>query len=143
MIEPFAKTIAVNDDVKEVGRIQDDLAALWSQYELPPAAENVVSLALEEVLSNVLRHSRVEGRSADVRVTFTIHPSWFEFEVSDSAPPFNPLLQPDPDLDRPLEERRPGGLGIFLVKRLADYIAYDRSGRRNHLRFRKFFSSVE
>jgi len=139
MIQAHSHTIQVEDDLSAVGRAQEELTSLWGQYSLPEETENAVSLALEEVLSNVLRHSRTDGRSSEIRVTFTIDDCGFQFEVSDSAAPYNPLLRPDPPVDLPLEQRQAGGLGVFLVRRLADELSYDRRDGRNVLRFRKLF----
>jgi sigma-B regulation protein RsbU (phosphoserine phosphatase) len=61
--------------------------------------------------------------------------------VSDSAGEYNPLARADPDLTLPLEQRRPGGLGVFLVKQLADEVSYERREGRNHLRFLKRFEN--
>jgi anti-sigma regulatory factor (Ser/Thr protein kinase) len=37
----------------------------------------------------------------------------------------------DPDTGLPLEERRIGGLGIFLARQIMDEISYRRHGGRN------------
>jgi serine/threonine-protein kinase RsbW len=139
MAEPYTQNIHVGDNLAELERVQEFLSELWGSRGLPEDIEGSVSLALEEVLSNVLRHSRLDGRSCQIKVVFAIYPDGFEFEVSDSAPPYNPLLQPDPDVNAPLDQRERGGLGVFLVKRLADEVSYDRRDERNCLRFRKSF----
>jgi anti-sigma regulatory factor (Ser/Thr protein kinase) len=138
---PYNQTIEVGDDLNEVSRVQEELSKLWECRELPPDIEMPVSLGLEEVLSNVLRHSVIDGRSREIRVTFQFDDRGFEFEVSDSASPYDPLSRPDPDLNIPLEERTPGGLGVYLAKQFADEIAYERRNGRNCLRFRKLFPS--
>ena len=140
MTEPYTQTIEVADTLSEVTRVQEELGRIWESRELPTGIESIVSLALEEVLSNVLRHGRIEGRSLEIRVMLGIRSDAFEFEVSDSAPPYDPLSRADPDVDLPLEQRRSGGLGVFLVKRLADEVAYTWRDGRNCLRFRKYFS---
>lgn len=33
-------------------------------------------------------------------------------------------LKPDPDIDAPIEEREPGGMGIFICKKLMDSVDY-------------------
>src|SRR5262249_25524709 len=143
MFEPFTRIIEVGDDLSEIGRVQEELSSLWQSRGLPPDMEPSVSLGLEEVLSNVLRHSAAVGRSHEIRVIFRVDDIAFEFEVSDSAAPYNPLSRPDPDINLPLEQRRAGGLGVFLVKRLADDVQYERDDERNRLRFRKLFRSVD
>jgi anti-sigma regulatory factor (Ser/Thr protein kinase) len=57
--------------------------------------------------------------------------------VEDDGVPFNPLEATEPDLDRPLEERSIGGLGIHLVKNLMDDVEYRREAGRNYLVMRK------
>jgi anti-sigma regulatory factor (Ser/Thr protein kinase) len=139
MTEPYFEKIHVGDELAEVERVQEVLCALWESRELPPELEHTVSLALEEVLSNVLRHGHAGCRSREITVTFRVDAAGFEFEVADGAAPFDPLARPDPDVTLPLERRKPGGLGVFLVKRLADELAYEFKDGRNHLRFRKQF----
>jgi anti-sigma regulatory factor (Ser/Thr protein kinase) len=138
-MEPFRQTIAVGDGLSEVGRIQEELAALWERMALPADMEGTVSLALEEALSNVLRHSKAEGGSRGIEVVFQVEPDGFEFEISDSTTEYNPLARPDPDVTLPLEKRRPGGLGVYLVKQLADEVSYERREGKNRLRFLKRF----
>src|SRR5262249_8114123 len=139
MMEPYQQIIPVRDDLTEVGRVQEELNELWTTRSLPPDIEPSVSLALEEVLSNVLRHGASNG-SSRIQGVFRVDTEGFEFEVSDAAPEYNPLTRPDPDVNLPLHERRPGGLGVYIVKQLADELSYERLEGRNRLRFRKFFS---
>ncbi len=42
-------------------------------------------------------------------------------------------MTPAPDLNRPLEERPVGGLGIHLVRQLAEDCRYDRVDGRNRV----------
>jgi anti-sigma regulatory factor (Ser/Thr protein kinase) len=58
-------------------------------------------------------------------------------EVEDDGRPFNPLQIPPPDMDRPLEQRSVGGLGLHLVRELTSSIEYTRREEKNHLVMRK------
>jgi anti-sigma regulatory factor (Ser/Thr protein kinase) len=58
-------------------------------------------------------------------------------EFEDRGREFNPLEIGEPDLDIPLEERKLGGLGIHLVKKMVDEAKYRREGDRNILLLRK------
>ena len=57
--------------------------------------------------------------------------------VADDGKEYDPLQREDPDVNAPLEERRIGGLGVLLVKRLMDDVRYARTGGRNVLTIRK------
>jgi len=55
-------------------------------------------------------------------------------EFIDEASPFDPLTEtPDPDIDAGIEERRIGGLGVYLVREMMDEVKYAREGNRNRL----------
>ncbi|WDP87732.1 MAG: ATP-binding protein [Desulfobacter sp.] len=58
----------------------------------------------------------------------------FEIEIRDNGKKFNPLEMADPDVDAPLDERDPGGLGIFFVKQLSADVIYLREDNNNVLR---------
>jgi len=66
-----------------------------------------------------------------------IVPQYVFFNKLDWIGTFNPLIIPPPDIARPIQERQPGGLGIFLVKKLAHDIRYRREGDTNFLVMRK------
>lgn len=110
------------------------LSGHWSSLELPGEHEMPVTLALEEILSNVIRHSG----ASDIAVRFTFEPEAFEFEVTDDGPAFNPLEQAPPlDTKAPLEARRAGGMGVHIICQLASELRYEHREHRNRLLFRK------
>ncbi len=129
--------VSVRNDIHEVARASEILAGFWADHQLPSEPEMDASLALEEILSNVIRHGCEPGRDYDIRVRISLGKGRYELQISDNATPYNPLLRPDPNLDLPLEQRTPGGLGIFLVKQLADDLRYEFENGRNILTFRK------
>ena len=46
---------------------------------------------------------------------------------------YNPLLQDDPDVNMPLKDRKIGGFGVFLAKKMSDELTYRRENRQNIL----------
>lgn len=104
---------------------------------LPADARWPFHVALDEILSNVVRHGLPEtaGLGAETIVlTFSVDGDEMSVEVDDPGAPFDPLSRDAPDTSAPLEERRPGGLGIALVGSLMDSVQYERKAGRNHLR---------
>ena len=61
----------------------------------------------------------------------------------DDGPAFDPLAAQAPDTTLGLDERPVGGLGLMLVRRLMDDVAYERRDGRNHLRLRRRLVPVE
>jgi anti-sigma regulatory factor (Ser/Thr protein kinase) len=93
-------------------------------------------LALEEVLTNAVLHGGARGPEDRISVRLSCDEASIEVEVRDPGAPFDPLGHPSPALDRPLEEREPGGLGILLFRRIARDPQYRRESKENVLTFR-------
>ena len=57
--------------------------------------------------------------------------------IRDNGPAFDPRKTPAPDPETPIEERNPGGLGIFLVRSKMDEMDYRREDGWNIVILRK------
>ncbi len=89
-------------------------------------------LAVEEVITNVLTHG-YRGQGGEVDVTCRATRGIVEVQIEDSAPPFDPLSLPEPDLTADIEDRNIGGLGIFLIRQVMDEIVYRYENGKNIL----------
>ena len=66
-------------------------------------------------------------------ITCTEDPSGVRLVFADDGAPYDPLAHADPDTKLPVAERPIGGLGILMVKNMADSISYERTRNRNFL----------
>lgn len=92
-------------------------------------------LAVDEMATNVIVHGRPLEHSGDdqIRLLSTIDDRTLTITLEDRGPEFNPLEQAPPDehLDKPMEQRPIGGLGVFLAIRGVDRFQYERVGDMN------------
>jgi len=89
-------------------------------------------LAVEEAVTNVISHGYKEPGN-EVIVSCRISPERIEIQIIDTAPPFNPLSVPEPELDSTIEDRHIGGLGVFLIRQVMDEISYRYENGKNIL----------
>jgi serine/threonine-protein kinase RsbW len=115
----------------------DECCRFAEQHGLSDAVRHDMYVAVEELVSNVMRHGGRPGVRPRVTVAAVITHGDLRVTVADNAPAFNPLTVPTPDLDEPLGDRSVGGLGIHLVRTLMDDVRYRRQNGRNHVRLRK------
>jgi anti-sigma regulatory factor (Ser/Thr protein kinase) len=108
--------------------------AFAASQGLTPASTWPFQVALDEVISNIVRHGQA---GAPIQISLRLTGDALEMEISDEATPFNPLDAPLPDTAAPLEGRKVGGLGIALVRQLMDVVEYDRTTGRNRLVLRR------
>ena len=91
------------------------------------------NLILEELILNTLTHGRTSGLS-DVEITLESGENSVAITLVDDGVAFDPLSdQPTLDADVPLHERSIGGLGLHLVRAMAEDLAYEHADGRNHL----------
>lgn len=96
-------------------------------------AAHHVGMILEELLINLATHGGVPDAEASVLIS--IEKTKVIVEIVDNGQPFDPRSTPDPDVTAPAEERNIGGLGLFLMRKLAGDIRYVRDGERNRTSF--------
>ena len=104
------------------------------ENEAEPKKVYQMNLALEEILVNICKYA-YSGNKGRIDIAFEISkdPKQLHVVIKDQGKEFNPLAKEDPDLDTPLEDRKIGGLGIFLVKNMVDDIKYQRTNNENVL----------
>jgi len=89
-------------------------------------------LAVEEAVTNVIVHGYA-GKDGEIVITCHITTRLVEVQIEDTAPPFNPLSIPEPDINENVEDRKIGGLGVFLLRQVMDDIIYRYEDGKNIL----------
>lgn len=106
-------------------------AAFAEKHALPDAVRRDVNVALDELLSNALSHGRAGREEGLVTVDVKLEHQHLTIILADDGPSFDPLAQATPDTTLSIEERSIGGLGIHLVRKLMDDVAYQRRDGQN------------
>jgi serine/threonine-protein kinase RsbW len=86
------------------------------------AVENMIQ-AVDESAANIILHG-YEGQPGPVEIEVDREGEALMVRLRDKAPHFDPTAHPTPDLSLPLEQRRPGGLGIHLSRQSTDTMMY-------------------
>jgi len=85
-----------------------------------------MDLVIEELFTNLVRHSRGAGEGSDVQVELTHLPGEVRVRLKASEPsPFDPTTAPRVNVSLPIEQRRAGGLGIQFVRELCREFRYE------------------
>ncbi|MEI6669160.1 MAG: ATP-binding protein [Acidobacteriota bacterium] len=126
-------SIRVAANLAGIRTAADALEAFQAEHGLPGGNLWPIHVALDEILSNIVRHGVAGQEDRFVDVTFALMDRSLEVTVVDDGPELNPLALPEPDLVSPLEQRRVGGLGVHLVTHLMERVDYRRLEGRNRL----------
>ena len=115
-------------------------AEAWlEQKQVPPKAAYFAALAMEEIVTNCIRYGYDDHRDHLILITITVAVTTLAMQIVDDGHPFDPWKAPAPDLSLQIEDRAQGGLGIHLLRSLADQVAYERRDGANHITLVKNF----
>ncbi len=107
----------------------------------PMKAQMQIDIAIDELFSNIAHYAYTpDTGEATVRVEVTESPLAVIITFIDHGVPYDPLAKEDPDTTLSAEERQIGGLGIYMVKKSMDEIAYRYQDGQNILMIKKQFS---
>lgn len=121
------------------GRLDEILSMLMHSREVAshPSLSYAIRLVSEEIIVNILNYAYPQQAEGYLTLCLWDEDGEITLEFIDGGIPFNPLDKADPDISLPLEQREIGGLGIFLVREMMDYVAYTYVNKENRLTIKK------
>jgi serine/threonine-protein kinase RsbW len=118
-------------------RVAGLLDRLGAERRLAPEMVADMQVALDEVLTNIIKYAYTENAEHKIHICFRVLDNVLEAVIEDDGVPFDPLAIRAPEVSAALHERRLGGVGIHFVRNLMDEVVYARVGDRNRLVLRK------
>ena len=132
------KELTVSATLENIPVVTEFVDAALQAADCPAKAQAQIDMVIDELFSNIARYAYAHGvGDATVRVETEREPRAVYLTFIDGGKRYNPLEKEDPDVTLPAEKREAGGLGVFLVKRLADDIHYEYRNGKNILRIKK------
>jgi anti-sigma regulatory factor (Ser/Thr protein kinase) len=111
-----------------------ELAAQWLVSRGVPEEEtHFARLAIDEIVSNCVKYGYDDSSEHHIEIEIGFENGSLEIVITDDGHAFNPLDFPEPDTSLPVELRPIGGLGIHLLRKMADRLEYQRADGRNRL----------
>jgi anti-sigma regulatory factor (Ser/Thr protein kinase) len=108
--------------------------SVFRNQGLEPNLRNVVDLATEELFVNMVTYNTESNE--DILIEMKPHAHGLEVSLTDfNVERFDPTRAAGVDADAPLDERTPGGLGLYLVMKMVDSIHYEYRNRRSKITF--------
>jgi len=121
-------------DFNELKNIVTMTKSVFSELGMNPDLRNVVDLATEELFVNMVTYN-TESKE-DILIEMVPHALGLEVRLTDyDVERFDPTSVASVDIDAPLDERTPGGLGLYLVMKMVDSIHYEYRNRQSKITF--------
>jgi anti-sigma regulatory factor (Ser/Thr protein kinase) len=140
------KEMTVRASLEQLDAMQGFLEAELDALDCPAKIKMQIALAAEEIFVNIANYAYgPEGGDATIRFSAETGDDGKPYRIAvtfvDSGIPYNPLERQDPDVTLPAENRKIGGLGVYLVKKTMDGVEYESDGGCNCLTIRKNINS--
>ena len=132
--------MTIGADLGQVARVGAALAEFADAHGVPVAVRRSVNVVLDELLTNTLSYGFSGRESGEVTIDVELGADRLSVTLSDDGRPFDPFGVDAPDTAPSVEERRIGGLGIHLVRRMMDEVSYHRRADRNVVTLTKLLS---
>ena len=95
-------------------------------------------IVIDEIFSNIVKYGfKKDTKNGYINIIIDINNNIITIKFSDNGIPFNPLNKEDPDTKLSIKDRKEGGLGIFIVKKMMDNVSYEYKNNENILTIEK------
>ncbi len=132
------KELTLAASIDNINAVTEFVDAQLEALDCPMKAQMQIDIAIDELFSNIAYYAYGgEAGEATIRFEAAEAPRAVEITFIDSGIPYNPLAAEEPDITLGAEERKIGGLGIFMVKKSMDAVRYEYRDGKNILTIRK------
>lgn len=131
MTDPRA--IKLDASLDHVVLARDFVAEIAAQVPMDRQQIHDLELVVTEALTNVIEHAYEGREDCQMELAVTHEDDQFTIVISHDGRAFDPESVPDPVMQEYLAQRRVGGLGLFLMKKLMDRVEYTTDDRGKRL----------
>ena len=134
------KELILEATVENIEKVTAFIEEQLEAVDCPMKAQMQINIAIDEIFSNISYYA-YQPNTGDVTVQLEISEEPAEVTITfiDQGIPYDPLSQEEPDTTLSADERKIGGLGIFMVKKSMDDLSYEYKDGKNILKMKKAF----
>jgi serine/threonine-protein kinase RsbW len=126
--------LKISSDPRWLRLVRAMMQEVSRQAGFSEAERHQIALAVDEAISNVIKHSYKGEADRPVSVSCETENGLLEIVVRHRGERF----EPRPVDHLPPDELRPGGRGLFLMRCVMDEVEFVRDGEENLVRLRKY-----
>lgn len=123
------RRIDVVPDIASISSISDFLDSCLEAFAIPMRIGYSLKVVADEIYSNIVHYSEADT----AEVLFRNDDDTITLIFKDDGKPYNPLEAEEPDITAGIEERKIGGLGLFMVKKMAEQVQYEYIDGKNQM----------
>ncbi len=137
----FEKKLLVKSTTDNLALIREFTRSSAAECGFTEETIGKIILAVDEACTNIIKHAYKYSPEGNIFLTIKFEEGKFFISITDEGVHFDPSSIPEPDLVKYYKQKRAGGLGMFLIKKLMDEVNYSTlSGNKNQVVLVKYLS---
>lgn len=121
----------------KLGEIRSFIKRVLDDHQVPEMEKNTIVLAVDEVCANLIIHSHNCNPREQLELKVNINGKSITFDIIDKGIGFNIENYKEPSLNEIVKQKKKGGIGLMLVKRIMDEIEFIEGDKINVYRLHK------
>ncbi len=137
-IKNIRKRFKIKSTTDNLAKARDIIKNIALEVGFNEEEAGKIILASDEAVTNVIKHAYKYSKEGEILITISFIKNKFSISISDKGKSFDFKKIKDPDLQKYYKEKRVGGLGIYLMKKLMDEVKYSSLNNRNKVTLVKY-----
>lgn len=126
------------NEIAELNQLSEIIDNLSNEWRIDDSTAMNINLVLEEILSNIIFYAYKDDKKHNIDIRFTFLDDKLIIIIEDDGIPFDPTKKiSEENMNKTIEEREIGGLGIHFIKSFTDGFTYSRESEKNILEIKK------
>ena len=134
----FPLELSVKSSTDNLSIIRDFIKNTALSLGYSNAVIGNIILAVDEACTNIIKHAYKYSPSGDIQIELNRIANKFIITILDNGIEFDPNLIPEPDIKEYYKQRRIGGLGMYLMKKMMDEVVYSKYKNKNQVKMVKY-----
>jgi len=123
--------IKVNCSTKNLKEIRIFVEASLKELSVPANEIGMIVLAIDEICANFIIHSNHCNEEQEIEILIKNENQGISIEILDEGEYFDLSSYKEPEIQEIVKEKRKGGMGLILVKRIMDSIEFKKVNNHN------------
>ncbi len=140
-INTFYNELSVKSTTDHLSQIREFTKSAAKQCGFSEDVIGKIILAVDEACTNIIKHAYKYSNEGNINISVKFAESKFEIAITDEGIHFNPDTIPEPDIKEYYKQKKVGGLGVYLIKKLMDEVKYATlTGNKNQVTLVKYLN---
>lgn len=129
--------ISVQASTEYLAEVRDFVARHASEFGFKKQDVDDIRLAVDEAYTNIIKHAYQNDGDKSVDIELGYNSNTFWVSLLDTGNTFDPKNYTKPDVRQKMKEKKRGGVGVYLIRKLMDDVEYKTKGSVNEIRMSK------